>query len=220
MSSEYASLIAELTTLDGRRNLGLLRVTDEHSRSEAQIHRGLFLSGCRPESMLRHVVYAAANALPAESVIAASSYDFVEEIGELIGEMGSPVWRGARLPETDEGSESAAVHVAVPEQLPLISSRIRSRSFVPRYLHIVDPRGSLSIAPIGGPNRGIPRANAIGVQRAEWAVSEIRPYVILWTCHSSRGMNTRCWARSAGIDAWRYADGRTLRTASAGRLCA
>lgn len=208
-------LAVQRITRIGSNELEPFVLTAEVALKEAGIGRGLLISDCIESRLTCHISYTVCNALPFHSVLVPFSYELSDEIGEsLAADHRLDIWRSMRGKRRGKGCPSAPIQLAIPEKLFLIDRRVNEKVCKPYFIHVIDPLGLLDRGTTSH-NGGIQyRASNVGRHKAVCQANGLSPYLIFWTTK-----NSGCFAQShlaglMGVDAWFYADGRTLRTAA------
>ena len=198
----------------GEESLGSLTVTQRFAEEEAGLGRGLLIGSCRPDSLIRHVACAIWNSQPCSTVVVTNSYADAEAICDQLLERRVQCWQAVRNRRAGKGKTGASVQIAVPEKLYLLDRKVREAIIAPIILHVVDPPGLMSSVSLIQAGAVLYRGDNIARFKATCEPREIIPYVIVWTRQICPSFLPSRLSRFMGVDAWHYADGRTLRTAA------
>jgi hypothetical protein len=210
-----AILVVERITRIGNKSLGELFLTDDVVASEAAMGRGLLIGACREERFISHICYALRNALPSKSVVVAFSYALSEEIAEKLRlEHNLIVWQAIRNRRRGKGNDMAPIQIGVPEKLYILDRRVRNEDYDPSFIHVVDPDASLVRANFSYDGVVTYRPSNVARHKAICEANGSTPYVLFWTKESCGSLMASHLCQVAGLDAWLYANGRTLRTAA------
>jgi hypothetical protein len=197
-------------------DLGDVFVTEMSAAEEACQGRGLLITNCREERLIPHLCHAIRNSLPLRSIVVPLSHIVVEEIATTLETQHKlSVWRTAHDTEGGIGLVAAAIWVTVPENLAVLDRHARSKIGPPDIIHVVNlalPAVAIHRFSICGPSRY--RLSDIGRHKAACQANGATPYVIVWTPEGCQELPYRYLCQAIGVDAWLYADGRTLRTAA------
>ena len=208
-------LAVQRITRIGSNALEPFVLTAEVALKEAGIGRGLLISDCIESRLTCHISYAVRNALPFHSVLIPFSYELSEEIADKLAiNHRLDTWRSMRGKRRGRGCPSAPIQLAIPEKLFLIDRRVNEKICKPYFIHVIDPLGLLDRG-TSLHNGGIQyRASSVGRHKAVCQANGLNPYLLFWTTKNSGCFIQSHLAGLMGVDAWFYADGRTLRTAA------
>ena len=208
-------LVVKRVTRIADKEVELFELTNETASKEAGIGRGLMIGNCVKNRLSSHVSFAVSNCLPAQSVVVPFSYDLSSEIADRISEdRGVDIWMATRNSRKGEGPLGATVQIAIPEKLFLIEKRIREGLWKAEFIHVVDPSGRLDATRVQSRNEVRSRGTNIARHKAVCEANGRSPYVIYWTCGNCGSFTHLHLCGLMGVDAWLYADGKTVRTAA------
>jgi len=199
----------------GHKVLGDVILTSAMAAEEAEMSRGLFIGNCRDRRLISHLCRAVHNALPRKSVIVSLSYAEAEEIANTFSvKPHIEIWESTRKGRTGRGNPFASVQITVLEKLFLVDRRVRGGEFRPSFIHLVG-MSSRSFCPHLHVTRDlIRRLQNLARHKAVCHANGINPYVVLWTPESCAALLPTRLCSAMGVEAWLYADGHSLRTAS------
>lgn len=206
-------LSVERTTRNGDRELGPLLVTTDHAIEEAGMGRALYVGMCPKNWLVTHLVHAIRNAQPSACIVIPHSYALGDEVREQLTKWGILCWSARRGNAKGNGDPGSSVHICIPEKLYMLQTQLES-GLHPLIFHVVDPHGLMESPSLKYRGEFQARAQNVSQLKAFCEALGISPYVIVWTHQAcdSRFQSDLC--KLMGVDAWIYADGRTLRTAS------
>jgi len=208
-------LVVKRVTRMANTEVELFELTNEIASKEAGIGRGLMIGNCVKNRLSSHISFAVSNCLPAQSVVVPFSYDLSNEIADRVSEdRGVDIWMATRDSRKGEGHLGATVQIAIPEKLFLIEKGIRKGLWKTEFIHVVDPPGLLDTTRDQSRDEVWSRGTNIARHKAVCEANGTSPYVIYWTCENCGSFTRLHFCGLMGVDAWLYADGKTLRTAA------
>jgi hypothetical protein len=199
----------------GGKVLGDIILSNVMAAKEAQISRGLFIENCRVSRLISHLCHAVRNALPQKSVIVTLSYSEAEDIADSFCVNNDiVVWESTRKGRIGKGDPASPVQIVVLEKLFLVDKRVRSCEFTSNFIHLIGMSSKVICPHLRITKDLVRRLRNLARHKAVCHASGIDPYVILWTPERCAALSPKRLCSAIGIEAWFYADGQTLRTAS------
>jgi hypothetical protein len=193
-------------------SIGTLALDMARAREMADLGQAVCIAGCPPDRLGRHISWCIANSQPDRVVVACSTYDLCEQIGDECSRKGltTAVWgRDERF--SSRMLETAAV-ITVPEKLYRLRKQVRDRTYRPRLLFLVDPDAMTLRRSQFGEFDGV-RAEAVSIFRATALAARCMVIPIVWTSLAPAAISGDQLARFLSVEAIVYVDGRTIRTA-------
>jgi len=194
-----------------KKDLGDVAITESDIAHEADAGRGLLIAGCREEELLSHVCNTIRHSPRLRSLVVPLSHMVVEEIAQMLETPHGPhVWRTAQEKQEGIGNLWAPIWITIPENLADLSNCDESGSLRPSVIHVVDLALCVAIPGLSLCGRACYRAFAVGRYKAACQAHNVVPYVVLWTPEECPYIPYRYLCQAVGLEAWLYADGRSL----------
>ena len=133
---------------------------------------------------------------------------------------GCPAWEVGPGPTAAEEPPRASIAIAAPEDLHVLDKAAQAGTLLPEFIHVVDPSGMLPSQSRGPRRRGASRQSTVAKYGATCTAAGSRPYVTLWTLCNPMSRSPSALGKAAGVEAWQYADGRTIRMGPVAKACA
>jgi len=210
MSYEQPLFSVQRTTRLGDKQLERVEVTIDRILDEAGMGRGLFIGRCSLRTLVARVATLVANSGSLPSVVAAWSYDACEEIGERLAREGVRFWQAERGRRSAPHPVEGPVMLAVPEKLYLVDACVTQGPFRPYVIHVLD-RDELVIQRTSrGKARPTCRASNVGRFKAVCQAQGKIPYVVVWSTEGCACCLQSHLCKAMDVEAWLWADGRTL----------
>lgn len=202
-------------TRSGSRTLENMIITTTTAQADAHAGRGLLLGSCRANRLISHVCFVVQNALPLRSVVVVCSSDIGEDIGNALeASHRVEVWHALFKGSKGEGPSRASVQVALPETLVQIDRKVRSRQYLPDFIHVIDLPGCANILSPSTARDFVRRGHTVARHKATCHARGACPYMVVWTTDTCDWVPRARLCNIMGVEGWLYADGRTLRSAA------